>query len=243
MNKLVLPFAAVAIVGIYAGSASAQCTFGGGDPAHGPAPAKGIKAAMVRTYAACPSTEHEEANTQTESSTDACNPVTPPIAGGSPTLYSYGPKGGCTVTTKAKLYKSCDAVEDANGNALGLPARPCHVTYVTSKCKGLVGIDGVSPISGETDAGWKLATLSRATLNDTNGGDMTVIDFPVTFSYTTPEDGSMEIDSSSAEELVDLVGENGAALPACTSIEVVDSVIKDPDGREFARLGGATVPK
>jgi hypothetical protein len=243
MKRMIMPFAAAALVGLYAGSASAQCTFGGGSPAHGPAPAKGVKGSMVRTYAACPSTEHPEANTKTESDTDACNPVTPPVVGGLPTQYSYGPKGSCSVTTKAKLYKSCDAVEDADGNGLGLPGRACHVTFVTSKCKGVIGTDGVTPINGEDDAGWKLATLSRATLNDTTGGDMTVIDFPVTFTYSEPEEGSMFVDSSSAEELVDIVGENGAALPACTSIEVVDVVIKDPASRPFARLGQATVPK
>ncbi|HXC52619.1 MAG TPA: hypothetical protein VN634_17180, partial [Candidatus Limnocylindrales bacterium] len=100
-----------------------------------------------------------------------------------------------------------------------------------------------TPINGAVDDGWELATLSRASLNDPTGGDMTVIDFPVAFTYSTPEDGEMEIDSSSAEALLPLVGANGAALPACTSIEVVDVKIKDPDGNSFAKLGGATVPK
>ena len=114
---------------------------------------------------------------------------------------------------------------------------------MTSTCKGIVRADGVTLISGGVDDGWELATLSRASLNDPTNQDLTVIDFPVSFAYSTPEDGEMFVDSSSAEALLPLVGANGAALPACTSIEVVDAKIKDPDGHPFARLGGATVPK
>ena len=246
MKKLIMPLAVIAAVGFYAGSASAQCTFGfdGGTPetSRGPAPAKGVKGSMVRNYAGCTSTEHPTANATTESGTDACQPVIPPGAGGG-TDYAYAAKGKCTVQTQAKLLKDCSKAEDAAGNSLGLDTRPCHVTFVRSSCKGIVRADGVTPINGAVDAGWELATLSRASLNDPSGGDMTVIDFPVAFTYSDPEDGEMEVDSSSAEALVPLVGANGAALPACTSIEVVDVKIKDPDGNSFAKLGGATVPK
>ncbi|HXC52615.1 MAG TPA: hypothetical protein VN634_17160 [Candidatus Limnocylindrales bacterium] len=247
MKKLIMPFAVIAAVGIYAGTASAQCTFGfdGGTPenSRGPAPAKGVKGSMVRNYAACTSTEHPTANATTESGTDACQPVTPPVLGGGGTTYAYSAKGKCTASTQAKLLKDCSKAEDSAGNPLGLEARPCHVTFVRSSCKGIVKADGTTPINGAVDDGWELATLSRASLNDPTGGDMTVIDFPVAFTYSTPEDGEMEIDSSSAEALLPLVGANGAALPACTSIEIVDVKIKDPDGNSFAKLGGATSPK
>jgi hypothetical protein len=247
MKKFIMPLAVIAAVGFYASSASAQCSFGfdTGVPAtsRGPAFAKGVKGSMVRDYAKCTSTEHPTANATTESGTDACQPVTPPVLGGGGTLYNYGPKGKCTVTTKAKLLKDCSKAQDSAGNGLGLDSRPCHVTYVTSKCSGIMKADGVTPILGALDDGWKLATLSRASLNDLTGGDMTVIDFPVSFDYSTPVDGSMFIDSSSAEALIPLVGANGAALPACTSIQVVDVKIKDPDGNSFAKLGQATSPK
>jgi hypothetical protein len=239
--------AVLAAVGFFPGAASAQCTFGfdGGTPeeSRGPAPAKGLKGSMVRTYLACPSTEPPTSHAMTESGTDACQPVTPPELGGGGTTYAYADNGRCTVQTQAKLLKDCSKAEDAAGNSLGLDARPCHVTFVRSSCKGIVRADGVQPISGSQDAGWELATLGRASLNDPTGGDMTVIDFPVSFTYSDPKDGEMEIDSSTAEALVPLVGADGAALPACTSIEVVDIKIKDPDGNSFARLGGATVPR
>ncbi|HXC51691.1 MAG TPA: hypothetical protein VN634_12445, partial [Candidatus Limnocylindrales bacterium] len=103
MKKIIMPFAVIAAVGIYAGTASAQCTFGfdGGTPenSRGPAPAKGVKGSMVRNYAACTSTEHPTANATTESGTDACQPVTPPVLGGGGTTYAYAAKGKCTVQT------------------------------------------------------------------------------------------------------------------------------------------------
>lgn len=247
MKKLIMPLAVVAAVGFYAGSASAQCTFGfdGGTPetSRGPAPAKGVKGSMVRTYADCTGTEHPTEDTNTEAGTPACSPVIPPELDGGPTPYAYSAKGKCTVQTQAKLLKDCSKAEDSAGNGLGLDTRPCHVTFVRSSCKGIVRADGVTPIQGAIDDGWELKTLSRASLNDPTGQDMTVIDFPVAFAYSTPEEGEMEIDSSSAEALLPLVGANGAALPACTSIEVVNVVIVDANGRQFAKLGGATVPK
>ncbi len=249
MQRLAMSFAVIAAAAIHAGTASAQCTFGfdGGTPedSRGPAPAKGVRGSMVRNYSSCPGTSNppSNANAQTESGTDACQPVTPPSVGGGGTDYAYAAKGKCTVQTQAKLLKDCSQAEDSAGNPLGLEARPCHVTFVRSSCKGIVRADGKTLITGAQDDGWELATLSRASLNDPTGHDMTVIDFPVAFTYSTPEDGEMEIDSNSAEVLLPLVGANGAALPACTSIEVVDVKIKDPDGNSFAKLGGATGPK
>ena len=91
MKKLLMPLAVIAAAGLYASSASAQCTFGfdSGDPltSRGPAFAKGIKASMARNYAACTSTEHPTANATTESGTDACQPVTPPVLDGDGTAY------------------------------------------------------------------------------------------------------------------------------------------------------------
>jgi hypothetical protein len=250
MKKLIMPLAVVAAVGLYAGSASAQCTFGfdSGDPetSRGPAPAKGVKASMVRNYAKCGDTlPHDpvDTNIKTEAGTQACQPVTPSEINGNATTYNFGPKGKCDVRTQSKLLKDCSKAEDSAGNELGLPPRQCHVVYVTSKCKDIRRADGTTPISGAIDDGWELKTLSRASLNDPDGQDMTVIDFPVTFGYSTPDEGEIEIDSSSAEVLIPLVGDNGAALPACTSIEVVNVFIADPDGISFAKLGGATHPK
>lgn len=240
MKKVTLPLAAIALVGLYASSASAQCSFNS-------APARGVKGSMVRNYSPCPGTETPNANTTTESGTPACTPVTPRqnLEGDSTPYFFDKKKGKCQVTTSAKLLKTCAGVEgtDLLGEpyVLGLDDVPCHVTYVKSKCSGIMA-DATTPI-GATDDGWSLATLSRATLDDGTKGDMTVIDFPVTFGYSTPDKGKMFVDSNSAEALAPIVGLTAADLPPCTSIEVVDVTIKAPGGLPFAKLGQATRPK
>lgn len=234
MKKITLPIAAMALVGLYAGTASAQCDFD-------VAPAKGIKSSMVRNYAPCPGTEHPVTNSATDGGTESCSPVLPAEVDGDATLYSFGDKGKCDISISSKLVKDCSTVTDANKVPLGLEAIPCHVAYVSSKCSGILGTDNATPI-GAADDGWSLATLTRATFNDQTNGDMTVIDFPVTFNYSTPSSGAMSIKSNSAEALKPLVGVNNADLPACTSLEVVNILIKDPLGLPFAKQGGSTKP-
>ncbi len=228
MKKLTLTVAAASLVGLYAGVASAQCDFD-------VVKSKGVKASMVRNYAPCPGTENPTENTNTEGGTEACTPVTPREVSGQGTQYSYSDKGGCSIQTSAKLLSSCQDLDP------GLEAKPCHVTFVKGKCKGILGTDGLTPV-GPGDTGWSLATLSRATLDDETNGDMTVIDFPVTFLFGDPKNGSMKLNSNSAAALAPLVGPANADLPPCTSIEVVDVTIKDPLGLPFAKLGQATVP-
>jgi hypothetical protein len=231
MKKVMLPIAAFALVGLYAGSASAQCDFNA-------TVTKGIKGSMIRAFAGCPSTENPTINTATGAGgTPACEPVQ--SAGGS--TYVFGAKGTCSVDIKAKVEKDCSALEDASGAPIGLPPGACHVTYVKGKCKGILQADGVTPINANDDGGWSLATLSRATVNDADNGDMTIIDFPVTFLFEDPNNGGLKVDSSSAEALASIVGPSGAALPTCTQIEVLKITLKDPNGDAFAVLGGGTL--
>lgn len=213
----------------------------GGDCEFDIAPARGIKASMVRSWAPCPGNEHPTSNTSTEGGTEACKPVTPDEAGGNATPYNYSAKGKCDVQAVAKLLADCSGLEDESGSPLGLAPDPCHVTFLKSKCKGIVDANGAA-ISGADD-GWTLATISRATLADDIGGDMTVVDFPVTFLYSTPSGGSMRLQSHSAAGLAPLVGVAGASLPVCTQLQLVDMTIKDPGGLPFAKMGGATIPK
>jgi hypothetical protein len=240
MNKVTLSIATIALVGLYAGTASAQCDFN-------IVPAKGVKGSFVRNFAACPSTEHGTSipNAETEGDTDACQPVAPNEDDGVASQYSFvetpGDEGGCTIQTQAKLVKACEKVKDSNGADLNLDPGPCHITYVKGKCWGIQNSSNV--LIGESDAGWGFATLSRASLNDETGGDMTVIDFPVVFDFGIPKDGGMKIKANSAEALDGLVGPANAELPECTSIEIVDVTIKDPQTLPFAKLGGATIPE
>jgi hypothetical protein len=241
MKKVTLSFATVALVGLYAGTASAQCDFN-------IVAAKGVKGSFVRNYAPCPSTEHgiTVPNASTEGDTDACTPVLPREVNGQATEYKFsqvpGDEGGCSIQTQAKLVPACEKLKDNDGATLdGITPGPCHVTYVKGKCFGIV--DGSDVLIGESNAGWGFATLSRASLNDDTNGDMTVIDFPVVFDFGTPKDGGMKIKTHSAAALATLVGPQNSDLPDCTSIEIVDVTIKDPLGLPFAKLGGATVPE
>jgi hypothetical protein len=236
MMKVTLSLATVALVGLYAGTASAQCAFN-------IQPAKGVKGSFVRNMAPCPGTEHPAGpypNTETDGETDACSPVTPKEIDGDATPYKFAEKGGCTIQTQAKLVSACEEIEGSDGNPLGLEAGPCHITYVKGKCKGIVNASDV-PI-GPSDGIWGFATLSRASFDDDANHDMTVIDFPVTFAFSEASNGGMKIKSNSAEALKPLVGANNSELPECTSIEIVDVTIKDQNGLPFAKLGGATKP-
>lgn len=237
MKKMIMPIAAFALVAGYAGVASAECDF------DAVGKAKGLKSSMIRAFAACPSTETPAVNTETEGGTPACEPVTPKkdnLGTGQSSAYSFSPNGNCSVQTSGKIVPDCSTVEDQQGNPLPLAPEPCHVVFVKAKCKGIVSVDG--PINAQNDAGWSLATLSRATLADNTNGDMTVIDFPVTFQFADPNNGGLSLQDNSANALIDLVG-TGAALPTCTQIGVVDISIKDPQGRVFATLGGGTANK
>lgn len=238
MKKVILTLSAIALVAAYAGSASAQCEF------NNTSKGKGMKTSMVRAYAGCPSTEHPIINTQTGGGTPACNPVLPAGVAGEATAYLFDPvKGGCDVQTKSKIEKDCALVNDVNGDPLGLPPGPCHITYVKAKCKGVME-DATTPINANNDAGWSLATLTRSTFNDATNGDMTVIDFPVTFAFEDPNNGQIKMSSNSAEALSKILTDiSGAALPTCTQLETISIVIKDPLGLPFAVMGGSTRAK
>lgn len=226
MKKVMIPLAAVALVGLYAGTASAQCAFDA-------VTAKGIKGSMVRNFAACGSTQQPGVDTETEGNTPACSDPTAAGTAGDETLYSFGPKGKCDVSVQGKIASDC--------SKLGSEPGPCMVAYVSAKCADILAADGITPI-GQPDDGWALATLTRASLDDATGGDMTIIDFPVTFDFAEPSKGKLSLKSNSIEALTPLVTANNADLPECTTLQVVDLTIKDPTGAPFAKLGTATIP-
>jgi hypothetical protein len=108
---------------------------------------------------------------------------------------------------------------------------------IKTGCKGVVESDGVTPVSGP---GWALSTVSRATLNDSDNGDMTVIDFPVLIAFPAASKGKFKRKTNTNELLADL---GLPALPACTQVEVVSLAVQDPGGNPFAKLGAGTRPK
>lgn len=236
MKKFALSLAAVAVVGFAAGPAFAQCNF------NAVAKSKGLKSSMVRAFAECPSTQHPTENSTTQSGTSACSPVTPKDDGSGESVFNFSEKGGCSVSIKGGINKDCSTIEGDDGSDLGLPAGACFVLAVGAKCSGILKDDGVAGID-ETSGIWTLNTLSRASLNDAVTGDVTVIDFPVGFSFETPNKGKMKLKSNSADALAGLLDPASAALPTCTQIEVVRISVVDGDGRLFARLGSGAADK
>lgn len=240
MKKVILTLSAVALVGAYASAASAQCDF------NAISKAKGLKGSMIRAFAGCPSTEHPAANTVTGGGVPGCTPVVPKGGAVNGSHYMFDPgKGSCSVQTQSKITPDCSQITDDNGDPLGLPVGPCHVTYVKGKCSGILQADGLTPINASDDAGWKLATLTRATLDDSTNGDMTVLDFPVSFPFDDPSNGKISVSGNSAEALSQIVSPTSAALPTCTQLEIVNVWVRDSSSNHaiFASLGSGTRDK
>lgn len=216
MRKLTTIIAAVAIVGASVAAAHAQCAF------DGPAKAKGMKSSMVRAFAGCPSITFAGPNSSTGGGTPTCSP---PYAH-SQYLFDDA-KGKCDFKTSAKKEEPCG---DGSGS-------PCMNLKISAKCSGITRNDGITPISGLTDSGWSVSTISRATLNDNDNGDMTVINFPVQIGMPTPSAGKMSVKTDTNTILAGL---GIAALPGCAQVEVVTLAIQDPSGNPFAVMGAGT---
>ncbi len=212
MKKIVISVAAVAALGFYASSASAQCAF------DEPAKAKGIKSSLVKAMSSCPGVTFASPNSSTMAGVPGCaTPV--PLS-----LYQFeNLKGSCSLKTSHKVEIPCSD---------GSPS-DCSNLTLSVKCGGVLDSDGVTPNS---QAGWNLNTVARATFNDNANGDMTVIDFPAQFSLPPASGGKLKGKFDTNTLLIGLFGP-GSALPACTAIELISVKIADPSGNAFASLG------
>jgi hypothetical protein len=215
MRRLTISLAAIALVGT-AVSAHAQCAM------DGPAKAKGMKASLIRSFAGCPSITFLAPNSSTGTGVPTC---APPYAHS--TFLFDNKKGQCSFKTGAKLESPC---KDGSGG-------DCMNLKIQAKCAGIVESDGVTPISG---SGWSVSTVSRATLDDPDNGDMTVIDFPVQIAFGIAKKGKISV-KTDTNTLLNGLGL--AALPPCAQVEVVSLAVQDPGGNPFAKLGAGTRPK
>lgn len=157
--------------------------------------------------------------------------------------HSFAPGGSCTLWASSRVEKQCGRLTDGAGTSLGLPARACHVTTLTARCRRILQADGATPIDVRWgDGGWSLKTTTRATFDDEAAGDVTQVDFPVSFAFGDPDRGSIELQTTTAEALVAILGTAGAALPPCTHLQPIDARVADPDANVFAKVGLATEP-
>jgi hypothetical protein len=218
MRKLTI-LAAVAFVGVGAINASAQCDFNSSPKA------KGTKTSLIRAVAACPSATFPTFNSSTGGGTPTCSPPY------QMSTYQYDvAKGSCSLQTKAGAEDPCK---------FNSVTRACMNLTISVKCKGIVRSDGVTPISAPDDTGWILQTLSRATLDDEDNGDMTVLNFPVPIAMTEPSKGGFStVDNSDTNHILQDLGL--ASLPRCTQVEIVSLTLKDPNNASFAVIGAGT---
>jgi hypothetical protein len=216
MKKTLFTLAAVATVALFTiSTAHAQCSFDAAGKA------KGLKSDMTRGYVPCGSgVTFPAPNTAGKSGTPGCTP---------PTTYSsflFSDKGKCSIKSKAKFESPCGT---------GTPGDCSNVT-LQSKCSGVTNADGVTPISG---AGWALNTLARATIDDSAGGDQTIIDFPAQFTFDPANKGKLKL-KSDTHTLLNLLFGPGNELAGCTSLEIISVKIVDPVAAIFATMGTAT---
>ncbi len=239
MKKAALTLSAIAGLAAYAGSAGAQCDF------NAVAKAGGMNTSLVRAFGYNSGSLRPVPNVVSSAGIPGWSPVSVLEVFGEATPYVFDVQtGGCDVRSKVKIERDCALLEGSGGAPLGLPTGPCHVTYVKAKCNGILQADGLTPINAADDSGWSLYTLTRSSFNDPAGGDMTSIDFPLSFDFEAPSNGRIKLDSSSAEALAAvLIDVDGAALPTCTSVQILKVGVKDPQGLPFAVMGTSTRAK
>jgi len=224
MKKHILAaLAGVLALGFYANIASAAaapCIV----PYEHPAKAASFKANLVQAFVSCNNPGGATPNATTEGgSTPTCYPaLTLNQKAGAPTSgWHWGAKAAMSISFKAGKNKVIGGL-NTDPNAVDL--------YIQIKGNDIRDGDGalVDGTSG------KVSALSRATLIDRAENKlMTVIDFPTQFTVTTSK-GKISRKITATAILNNL---NNPALPACTTIELVQIIVKDENSNPFAVIG------
>jgi hypothetical protein len=182
----------------------------------------------VQAFVSCNNPGGNTDNATTETGTvPTCYPAeTFHENAGSPSLgWTWGPKGKGDITFKAgknKLMGPPDYPQNTDANAVDL--------NIQIKIKDIMDDTGLADLTTGT-----VSSVARATLIDRaeTSAPMTVIDFPTGFGI--PVAGGKVNKKTSATVILD--GLNQPALPACTTIELISVLVKDPNGNTFANLG------
>jgi hypothetical protein len=192
-------------------------------PYQHPAKAKQIKASLVQAFVSCGNSGGNTINATTETgSTPSCYPAeTYNENAGSPVNgWIWGPGSSADITFKAAKNKVVHPL-NTDPNAVDLS--------ITIKMKDI--LDGNGPADNSNG---RVATVARATFADRLANQlMTVIDFPTGFGITAI--GGKVSKKTSATVILNAL--NNPALPACTQIEVVSVLVRDPNQNNFANIG------
>jgi hypothetical protein len=186
-----------------------------------PRKAKQFKCDLVQAFISCGNLGGNAVNTTTAGAVPACAPPqTPNQQVGTP------PNGWQWWEQRSTGKLQFRTIQGAGGNTGDLKVK-------LRLRKILDGTGGLASGSGT------LSTLARATIEDTvvsspgMGTDLTVIDFPAPFPF--PMNNGNATLNTTANTL--LQGLGIPPLPGCTSIEVVDLTVLDPNGNAFAKCG------
>jgi hypothetical protein len=194
-----------------------------------PAKAKSVVASLVQAYVSCNNPSGRTDNSNTETGTATCYPAETIAgfdAGGQENVpdgtWVWGPKSSGTLSFKA-----------AKNKITGPPNDPTDTTAadlaITIKMSDIQDQDG--PVEGPSGS---VNSLARTTLIDrAEDKVMTVFDFPTAFSFQVI--GGKANYKITATQIINPLGQ--PALPACTTIELVSVVIRDPLGNDFAHIG------
>lgn len=231
-RHLLVALAAVLAVGISASMASAQCAF------EHPKQAKKVQASLVQAFVSCGNPGGNSPNTTVGGSVPACKPPETfcEQSANCPGTGWEWDESGASGTVVFKSLQFC------YGKSTGTPLVACSPTdplnsaqggsadlYVALKLKKVLTSGNQNPATGTGT----LATVARATMNDTTNGDATVIDFPAGFQFNLV-DGAANMKTSS-DALLNT--QSLAGLPPCTSIELVSVHVLDTNGDKFASIG------
>jgi hypothetical protein len=200
-----------------------------------PVSAKQIKASLTQAFVSCNNPGGNVPNATTQTGTvPTCYPAETyhENAGSQNTGWLWGPKGKGDISFKAGKNKLMAdpslGIDDpypqnTDPNAVDL--------YIQIK---IADIRDNSGIATEPNVG-SVQTVARATFVDRAepSAPMTVIDFPTGFGI--PVVNGKVSKKTSATVILD--GLSQPALPACTVIEVVSVLVKDPNGNTFANIG------
>jgi len=198
-----------------------------------PAKASQIKASLVQAFVSCNNAGGNNSNSSTETgTTPTCYPAeTVADHNGAPPLtWTWGPKSQGSVSFKAgknklmadpSLGPEDPYPQNTDPNAVDL--------YIQVKISDIHDNTGLADgVTGSVNS------VARATLIDRAENKlMTVIDFPTGFDI--PCNNGKVSQKTSATVILDKL--NQPALPACTTIELITTLIRDPNGNTFANLG------
>lgn len=195
---------------VAAAPVGAQCAF-----SHGQNTGTNGWSRMVQTFVNCGGVGGQTPNTTTAGGFPSCGPpITAHQQAGSPA------NGWVldTITGRARI-------------KLDQLAGPTDVR-IRMQLRDTRDGTGIFPVVGATGS---LFLIVRLTFDDTAGGDMTVIDMPLSTPVViTTATGDANVNTTVNAVLLAIAQ---PPLPTCSSLELIDAYILDPASSEFLRIG------